>query len=174
MLTMTIEQATGDNPPDETGYYLYLVRDGDTVFYVGQSVEPYERLSNHIGLALLYEGTGSDSLGSMIGDNYPDSLAWIFELYTLQDCEPFIEHHATSREQAAFQKALRKIEAETIDRFGLKCAMDDAEDALIEHFRPCLNRARVHFDSLIPMRYLKKQLERNRAIRREYRKREYP
>ncbi len=47
-----------------------------------------------------------------------------------------------------------------------------AEDAMIEHFRPCLNTARVHFDSEIPMRYLEKQLERNRQWRREFRDRE--
>ena len=172
MLTMTIEQATGRDAPDTEDHYLYLIRDGETVFYVGQSIDPITRLSDHLGTALKFPGTGSDSLGWMIGDNLPDSLGWIFELYTLADALTFIKEHATERRLASYQRMVQRLLAEEGDWGDLKETKDMAEDAMIEHFRPCLNVARVHFESPIPMRYLEKQLERNRQWRREFRDRE--
>ncbi len=172
MLTMTIEQATGRDAPDTEDHYLYLIRDGETMFYVGQSIDPITRLSDHLGTALKFPGTGSDSLGWMIGDNLPDSLGWIFELYTLADALTFIKEHATERRLASYQRIVQRRETEDERPYDLTEAKNMAEDAMIEHFRPCLNTARVHFDSEIPMRYLEKQLERNRQWRREFRDRE--
>jgi len=172
MLTMTIEQATGKEAPDVEDHYLYLIRDGETVFYVGQSIDPITRLSDHLGTALKFPGTGSDSLGWMICDNLPDSLGWIFELYTLADALTFIEEHATERRLASYRRIVQRRETEDERPYDLTEAKNKAEDAMIEHFRPCLNTARVHFDSPVPMQYLEKQLERNRQWRREFRDRE--
>ena len=66
----------------EADYRLYLIRDGETVFYVGQSRNPHNRFLSHLGM----DGRSSPSeIGRFIRKNAPTSDAWLFEQYTLEE-----------------------------------------------------------------------------------------
>jgi hypothetical protein len=104
-------------------YRLYLIHDGETVFYVGQSQNPYNRFLAHMGLA----GRNAPSeVGTFIRENAPASGDWTFEQYTLEDCSQVIE-------------ACRNV--------------DDAEEALIKLYRPYFNAAANPDPVPLPARY---------------------
>ncbi len=172
MLTLTLEQALDDKLVDMSSHYLYIYRDREVIFYVGQANRPRLRLYEHLGI----RGArgGGDNVGQIMHDNHPASLSWTVELYTLADCEPFVAEVSTPKELAQYQKQLIRL-AERFDYDRLKAAMALAEVALIDHFRPCMNtHAALYYKATIPSRYLEVEYERNREMRREYRKREYP
>jgi hypothetical protein len=161
MLQFTIKQAM-DGAYNTSGYYIYLYRDGETVFYVGRSQSPLDRLMQH--LALDDRGYGS-SLGDIILDNLPESWEWTIELYTLAECLPFIEQHKSgflpyyhrllTSEQAYIEQLTENrtpLETKIItDQDWLEICRhqfqnylyerlgDNAEKAMIEHYNPCLN-----------------------------------
>ena len=49
MITQTIKSAIMEDSDIIPGF-VYVVRDGDNIFYVGQSKDPYDRLPQHLGL----------------------------------------------------------------------------------------------------------------------------
>lgn len=64
-------------------YRLYVVRDGDTVFYVGQAGDVVDRLYGHLGQGSWSWATGMSELGKLIKANLPTSRDWRIELYTI-------------------------------------------------------------------------------------------
>lgn len=84
MLTLTV----GDLQNDDTElkmipYSLYVVREGETVFYVGKSKRSvYTRLLEHIGIGRHGSIT---PLGRLILDNLPTSKTWHIDLTTLEE-----------------------------------------------------------------------------------------
>lgn len=65
------------------GHYLYIVREDETVFYVGQSVHPLTRLQDHlIGMSLL---------GNLITEYAPSSHKWTYDLLRPTECAAYIE-----------------------------------------------------------------------------------
>jgi len=144
---MTIEQAIKDYV-DTGEHYLYLYRDGDTVLYVGKSVQPLERLLQHLGRALPYT---PDDVGYVIHENMPESLSWTIDLYTLPDCLATVKAHQPGS-VAAFQQYLAQ------EAFR-KEAMMIAEEALIRQHRPHLNQQNAtRYDNPLPDRYVKRAI----------------
>lgn len=116
------------------GCRLYLVRDGDVIFYVGQSGSPLDRLQEHLGKASRSYNHPS-SLGRLIIDNHPDSDDWTYELYTPEDCIQFME------------------------KVPFKCTVNKAEIALIQHFSPALNVMLNNNPGNLPRKYIEKRLK---------------
>ena len=87
MITATIgELLSGKlDKMDTGGHYLYLVRDGETILYVGKSRDVIERLRGHLGDGgwVFY---GPSQLGEMIRVNLPQSRGWEVVLLTPADC----------------------------------------------------------------------------------------
>ena len=124
MVKKTSIQAILEGHVCAPGHRLYIVRDGPTVFYVGQSVDPPERVRGHLGLGELAFG-GRDRLGYFIVDNLPEAQAWQVVLYTLEDCQAYL---------GAWD-------------------VDDAEQRLIDLARPALNVQGNRDPMPIPAKY---------------------
>lgn len=105
MITHTIREALLDDSSITPGY-VYVVRDGEVIFYVGISKDPTFRLCQHLGIADGWDTytyprknliqdmeTGKrdagivmcSSIGLCIRENAPDSLDWSFDIYEQQD-----------------------------------------------------------------------------------------
>jgi hypothetical protein len=78
---------SSDQMPNTAEYHftIYVVRDGDSVFYVGKSDDDcFSRLRTHLGHD--FRGQRSVSmLGEVIVRNLPESRHWTVELYTNED-----------------------------------------------------------------------------------------
>lgn len=72
-------------------YRLYVVRDGDVVFYVGQSQNVINRLWDHLGEGCWARVQGKSNLGRLIKFNLPASRVWQIELLTVEDCQDYGE-----------------------------------------------------------------------------------
>jgi len=116
MQTVTIQSILAKTSDNTLGQLIYVVRDANLVFYVGQSKrDVVDRFFEHL--------QKPSRLGRFVELNKPASFAWQVDFYTLADCRPFVN-----------QKSLFSMQAwEHFD-------MDMAEQALIRHFRPVLNR----------------------------------
>jgi len=125
------------------GHYLYLVGDGEVIFYIGQALNPVERLESHLGL----RWNRSKSLfGELFEGNRPGSLEWRVELYRLVDCTDLLE-----------QYIMPELPSYTLELYydpeRLKGAITWAEQALIRHYRPCLNDRFNPNPTPLPERY---------------------
>lgn len=137
MITTTIGDVINDTVKGDEGaaFKVYVVRDGETVFYVGKSRNnPVERLWQH--LALIGPNHGPSELGQLIKDNAPDSHAWQVELRTVADCEPFI------RQEFPVHRLFDS---------------DLAERAMIRTLHPCLNGTHNAHPTRLPERYRRQQ-----------------
>jgi hypothetical protein len=156
MLSITIGEALQQKLPDTWGHYLYLYRDGIVVLYVGRSEVPIQRLREHLG-----ERTYglSDYVGHIIESSRPESFDWGIDLFTLEDCEPFIRKYSSGTWLGKLQvktyernvKEARVAEAEGLGYYNLQ-AVKEAELVLMRHYRPCLNRT-GRWTSPLPERY---------------------
>lgn len=115
---------------DTTGYRLYVIRDGETVFYVGQSKEVLVRLLDHLGQRDQEQVTST--LNRFVNNNLPEAGAWQVELMTVADCGPLVKDHFPAYK-----------------RWGV----DLAEIALMREFHPCFNTLHNPRSSQIPDKY---------------------
>lgn len=82
--------ARGDYPPEE--YELYVVRDGDSVRYVGISSSGIgHRWFGGQGWGHMFKTVGGQwygysSIGREIVSRMPESMNWTIELWTFDDC----------------------------------------------------------------------------------------
>ena len=98
------------------GHLIYVVRDGDVVFYVGQSKRDV--------IMRFWEHMNKPSrLGQLIALNRPQSMKWLVDFYTLADCQPYV------KQQSLFSMQ----EWQHFD-------MDMAEQGMIAQMRPVLNK----------------------------------
>lgn len=125
MLRLTIKEAL-DQDDASYGPHIYFYREGETIFYIGQSVQPFERLRQHLGRGLL--SPGPDAIGNLILDNRPASLSWTVQI------TPLSEIHAA---QASH----------------VKVSITRLERALIEHFKPCINNMGNKHATPLPAKY---------------------
>ena len=141
MFQMTIERALQEHSVAK-GYCLYLFRDGETILYVGRSHRPLERLREHLGWGE-YEAQASH-LGDIILKQFPGSLAWTVDFYTLAECQDLV---AQCRPEYAlwFEEQIKKN--------LVREASEIAEEVFIEHYRPCLNIAGNSQGQLLPEKY---------------------
>lgn len=144
MLYTTIADVLKRTVPPFDDHYLYIVRDRETVFYVGQSLDPVSRLHEHI------YGSGRSHvsyLGQLIrrcareADLFAvPSLEWQVEFLTLAECTPYVERYQRlPRWPVSWKEAISPPEGMT--SYWHKQAINYAEGALIEHYRPCMNVA---------------------------------
>ena len=66
---------------------LYVVRDGDTIFYVGQSKSIESRFLEHLGISARGWPAYESQLGRLIRENAPESQHWQVELYSIKELE---------------------------------------------------------------------------------------
>lgn len=67
-------------------YRIYILRDTETVFYVGQSINPFGRLQEHLGLT----SVAPSLISEFIRENAPASGVWLIEPYTLEECSEIV------------------------------------------------------------------------------------
>jgi predicted GIY-YIG superfamily endonuclease len=151
MLNLTLQEALGKKR-DTTNHYLYLYRDGNTIFYVGRSTKPLKRMDEHM------KSTHMDDLGKVINTNMPDSLSWIFEMYTLEDCLPLV------RQYQQYSLVFYKEILQETQRIQYKTIADIAEEVMIEHYKPCLNVLANLSRSQLPEKYVKPNNVANKGI----------
>ncbi len=109
--------------PDEYlgpyGFIVYVIRDGDSVLYVGKSSRSVvNRLLEHLGMGGNWRKYVPDRVGEFILDHRPESLDWQVDLMTINDCASYI------RQQFPM---------------FVNWDVDTAEQAMIETYRPDLN-----------------------------------
>lgn len=117
---------------------IYCIRDENTVFYIGRSCDPLDRLLCHFG------GTWRSS-GTSIALFYQEYKAyaqdWTIDLYTLSDCKLYVMQYFPlpegQYEKPEFYEAM----------------VARAEVALMRHFHPCLNRSNNVDPSPLPAKY---------------------
>ena len=119
-------------PPNR--YYrhrIYVVRDGDLVMYVGQSMRNViGRLRTHL------DERRPSLLGELIKVNHPMSKHWQVDLYMLADCAAYVD-----------QFALFPLQE------GLPYDSNTAEKGMIWKMRPVINRKHNPHPSLLPDGY---------------------
>jgi hypothetical protein len=107
-------------------HYIYVLRDGATVLYVGQTKRGIpNRILEHCG-----EGSipNLSDLGRLILENMPESHHWQVEMLTLEDCgQP--------------------------STGPLNVLLNGAEQETIRRYRPCLNTANNSESTPLPPRY---------------------
>lgn len=115
MITVTIGSILAKKVADTLGHLIYVIRDANLVFYVGQSRrDVLTRFGEHM--------QKPSRLGQLIQLNLPASEAWAVDFYELADCAAFVR-----------QKSLFALQA--WQHFD----MDMAEQAMIQAMRPVLN-----------------------------------
>lgn len=118
--------------------YIYLVREGKTVFYIGKTQDHIvTRLRQHCGL----EWNGDDSeLGKLVNDSLPDSLRWTVEFISFRDC------------MRRFSQTIAILE-NMLNEQNIDLAVNFTEKYLIRAYAPCLNRAHNPFPTPLPRQY---------------------
>ena len=127
----------GEVPYDEPSAFIYLFRDGGTIFYIGKSVDVYSRIEEHLGMQGRGYLRGGAKMEYIVNTNRPESLAWEVYLYTIVDCE-VITGCQYNRES-----------------YGRDFAMEMAELDMIALHHPCLNTANNPHGTPLPARYIK-------------------
>jgi hypothetical protein len=144
MITRTIREAL--EAEDEDGMaasqHLYIFRDGDLVFYVGRSAQPFERLQQHLGQSETWV-TPPDMLGKLILNNLPESLDWNMDVITLKEIQEVY--------------ASKKV--------SFIPSIEIAEGEMIAHCKPCLNHTENRRPTPLPDRYLKRRAISNDGIK---------
>ena len=142
MKTITLGSIIRDELPEtwDEPYEIYVIREGDTVFYVGKSKDcVIDRILGHLG-----EGTwgwsSGDELGDFIKFYEPGSHNWQVDLMTIKDCFPFIKKSHPDAKKA-------------------RCTVADAESAMISHYGPCLNKMLNRNRRPSPEKYTRYQKE---------------
>lgn len=151
MIKTTIKEALTRRTKTD-GHYIYVYRDNGVVFYVGQSKKPMYRFAQHMGK---YRNACADLVGSFILDNMPESQDWQIEIYTLEECKPFLTHDIRFYEESINSPL----------PFIFDMVIDQAEVALIRHFNPCLNTLDNPNPSRIPEKYTKNNKIANEGVK---------
>lgn len=123
--------------PDDLPYCIYVVRENETVFYVGKSERSLNRLEEHFSPSSRRSSGGA--IGKFYRQHIEESHRWKIRLYTLEDCQPYIQHLPAPKRQL----------------------LSYVEIAMIQHFRPCLNVKNNPNPSRLPDKYLTIDLDNN-------------
>lgn len=124
MITVTIAEAM-ETTIDTTDHYLYRYRSEEDIFYVGRSLSPIDRLMQHLGKDRPWS---PDRIGTLIREQFPASRDWLMEMYTLEDCIPFIDEASLPFYRANLQNLLVR-----------DSLIQEAENCMIYRFEPYLN-----------------------------------
>jgi len=109
-------------PPEWRGFDLYLFRDDEVVFYIGQSYLAYDRVWQHI-----YDGYKARSVvGRFVLCNWPTSMRFTIELWSSQaDRFAEVDHDLNAAERLlieqvapCFNEALNRRPTPLPDRYA--------------------------------------------------------
>lgn len=133
MVSIMIKTTVREIIDDSVGNYgnntrIYLVRDGDVVFYVGQSIDMHTRMRDHLGMS---GRSMPDRLTDLVIDNLPASEQWEVYFYTLDECEQVIGKPS--------------IFLKNVDTYEME---------MIAHYNPCLNFTLNPHRIPLPSRYI--------------------
>lgn len=136
MLQLTVSDIIyGDwgklNPSNEP-VCIYVVKDEESVLYIGRSGDPFNRMLEHFGRSLRSSGA---SLGEFYKEFEHESNSWIIEMYSLEEC-----------------KNVTKEKCNNINK---------AEVMMILHFKPCLNERNNPDPSPLPEKYKRQYYPEN-------------
>ncbi len=135
---------------------VYIVREGDLVFYIGESANVIERLWSHLGQGS-FGWAGDSELGRLIKDNLPAARDWQVELLTIEDCVSVIENLTDLRFEVASTGVYLPQEPVTLDGFTfqprIKFDRKDLECEVIRAYKPCLNTACNPTPTPLPEKY---------------------
>ena len=67
---------------------IYVIRDDDLIFYIGQSKHIIRRLQEHMGLDIGF-GIKESNTGRFVNANLPKSREWQIDLLSLEDCKTY-------------------------------------------------------------------------------------
>ena len=98
LLTLKELLVTEQCPPEWKSLDIYLFRDGDLVFYIGQSYLAFDRIWRHIRDGYKARST----IGRFLLTNWPASMNFTIELFSSQD----IRFAALSNELNAVERTL--------------------------------------------------------------------
>lgn len=124
-----------------TASYLYIVRDDLAIYYIGQTLNTEDRLSQHLG--------EDDPFGNLYRLNMRAALSWIVEVPTLDDCEQLVVEALLLPEDDV-EKTMAEIKAKYQNPKELAWAINTAEQALIGFYRPCCNMVWNPFPTPLP------------------------
>jgi hypothetical protein len=148
MVSATIREILdGYETPDiDKPFCIYVVKNGDDIFYVGQSRVGVEyRFLSHLGKGDP-RSPYPDHLGNIIIDNMPDSANWTVEFMTMQDCAEYI------------RKWFPHYHDQT------RWDVDNAEQALIHEFEPYCNVMHRRKANPLPKKYNKHPIANDGVI----------
>lgn len=143
MYTITVEDFIDDDYDDTRllGCRIYIARDKDVIFYVGMSERSVsERVAAHLGLGSLGATHGPTELGQLIINHAPASRKWVFDFLNLADCEAITGN---------------------IYRLGSMTRV--AEEDLIKHYQPYLNRVLNANGKELPKKYQRTKVDQRQA-----------
>lgn len=135
MDTLTVrELANGKTHSADVGVYVW--RDGDVVFYVGQSSSVNDRLLSYLGHGPLAGWGYGSRLYTLLRDNFPAARDWQIDVYAPEEI-------ALNRDSMGIVNAsyLREV-----------------EDIMIHRLRPCLNATNNKNGLPLPARYAKEKI----------------
>lgn len=141
MRTITIKDVfdgtyAAEDLPEEA-YRIYVVREGEIVFYIGQSSDVPNRLLEHFA----HIGRGSSSaLGGFYDEHKEKSSSWEIDLYTVTDCAPLVREALGMTEEAYYRHNPRLV--------------SKIEKAMMKRFSPCLNSMGNENQTPLPEKYL--------------------
>lgn len=170
MITQSIKEAILADRPTIPGY-VYVVRDDNTVFYVGESKDPEFRLCQHLGIAdawntftyppqkfllemekdasMLPSFHGMSQVGACIIDNAPSSLAWSFDIYETQDAIDVIKCAELDK---VFPRIVGMMQISWYDQRSI------VESHLIGQLKPYLNSQLNRNERDLPGKYRTRNL----------------
>jgi hypothetical protein len=143
------------------GYYLYVYSHEDTIFYVGRSVDPLDRLMQHMGRSKSRPCL-PDAVGDLIQDNFPDSKEWAVTFYSLEDFSK-----TSDGQEASWLSFYRHMTGNLPGWPHEKETVSDLEEHLIAHLRPCMNRTNNAKGTLLPEKYIKQEIA-NKGVKLDY------
>lgn len=124
-------------------HYLYLVGDEEVVLYIGRSWDPVHRLHQHLGLTW----RPGSRLETLFETYRTLALQWYVRLYTIGDCKELVQQYIVPKLGPLY--SLDRY----LDPVHLDASVGFAEQALIEHYHPCLNDRFNDDPTPLPERY---------------------
>ncbi len=136
MIVTTLRDAMEmlDPESDEGEQYIYFYHEGKTIFYIGKSRQPFERLQEHLGQGDDKRSSPfPDLIGRLILDNRPCSLEWSVTIMSLSELYVAM-------------------------KLSMELNIDTIEMRLIAHYKPCLNRICNRHPTPLPERYRRQEI----------------
>src|SRR5690348_16666481 len=93
MITITVKDILTKDwqeiDPNDEPFCIYVIREDATIFYVGRSNNPLERLQQHFEASPTARSSGA-TIGPFYKRHKDISDSWQIDLYTLEDCESLL------------------------------------------------------------------------------------